>query len=310
MIPFAKPSIGQEEIDAATRVYKSGWMAPGPETEAFEKEFAEYVGVKYAIFTGSCTAALKIAYKWARDKNDTFIIGYPDNTFCATYSAAVESKIDAWSYEDIEKVSYPTAARVNVHYGSIKDKTPCLIEDSAHRIERNDPLIGKIRCYSFYVTKNMTVGGQGGMFVTDDKKIYEYARLCWKDGLTTSTKERADGIVDYEVKMMAGGYDADDVRAAVGREQLKKLPQFTEGRNAIVKEYNKAFNQDWKGNHIYPYFVKSLKEVSRLRKHLKDNGIASGYHYPGNSWLGVSLPLYPDLKKHQFDKIVKVVNEF
>ena len=148
MIPFAKPSIGQEEIDATTRVYKSGWMAPGPETEAFEKEFAQYVGVKYAIFTGSCTAALKIAYKWALNQEDISWLGIPRNTFCATYSALAETESGGYIYHD---ESLPGSGnRVNVHYGSVKDETPCLIEDSAHRIERNDPLIGKIRCYSFY----------------------------------------------------------------------------------------------------------------------------------------------------------------
>ena len=64
MIPFSKVTIGEEEIEAVSRVMRSGWLAAGPETKAFEEEFAAYVGVKYAIFTNSCTSALKNAYKW------------------------------------------------------------------------------------------------------------------------------------------------------------------------------------------------------------------------------------------------------
>ena len=316
MIPFCKSTIGEEEIQAASAVYRSGWMAPGPQTEAFEQEFAKYVGVKYAIFTGSCTAALKIAYKWARrgaalgNEGSAFAL-IPKNTFCATYAAASEVGV-TWYYQEELGTKSPDAFRVNVHYGSIKDETPCLIEDSAHRIEPNDPLVGKIRCYSFYVTKNMTVGGQGGMFVTNDKDIYDFARLCWKDGLTTSTADRLSGnIVDYEVKLMAGGYDADDVRAAVGRVQLRKLPEMNRKRNAIVKTYNLAFDQDWQGNHLYPYFVKSVEDVYRLRQHLKERGIASGYHYPGpQNWLGVSLPLFPSLTQEECVYITEQVKEW
>ena len=305
MIPFCKSTIGEEEIQAASEVYRSGWMAPGPQTEAFEQEFAKYVGVKYAIFTGSCTAALKIAYKYFQSLGHTHYELLTPNTFCATYAAAEEVGLKRVLYHR------PLSVKVATHYGGVPYAGKCLIEDSAHRIEPNDPLVGKIRCYSFYVTKNMTVGGQGGMFVTNDKDIYDFARLCWKDGLTTSTADRLSGsIVDYEVKLMAGGYDADDVRAAVGRVQLRKLPEMNRLRNAIVKTYNLAFGQDWQGNHIFPYFVKSVEDVYRLRQHLKERGIASGYHYPGNSWLGVSLPIYPDMTSKEVEEVIKAVHEF
>ncbi len=325
-IPFSKISWGPEEEEAVIRVGRSGWLAPGKEVAAFEQEFAHYIAprtddglalydVPYCIFTNSCTSALKMAYKYKKENIPGRFIIYPDNTFCATYSAAEEMGLDSYPLSQAQEIEeeeaglFPEVDRVVVHYGSIKDNSPCLIEDSAHRIEQNDPLVGKIRCYSFYATKNMTTGS-GGMFVTKDKEIYEQARLWWKDGLTTSTADRAGGPVDYEVKAMAGGYDGNDLAAAIGRVQLKKLPEFTRRRGEIRDRYNQALGQTWMGNHLYCYFVDSEAEVASLRQFLHDNGIGSGYHYPGTGWLGVSLPIYPLLTDEEQEYIIEKVQEW
>lgn len=320
-IPFSKVSIGEEEQAAVAKVLASGWLAAGPETEAFEQEFASYIGVPtddnlgfierpYCIFTNSCTSALKIAYKWADERGIAYL-EYPKNTFCATYSAGEE--IGMTMYEYAPKHDQPNTdpdIRVNMHYGGVKDETPCLIEDSAHRIEANDPLVGKIRCYSFYATKNMTTGS-GGMFVTNDKDIYDYARLCWKDGLTTSTLERQSGRAwDYRVEAMAGGYDGNDIAAAIGRVQLRKLPEITRRRNQIRDQYNAALGQSWQGNHLYPYFVDSTDHVGSLIGHLREQGISAGYHYPGTGWLGVSLPIYPGLTDDEVNYVVEGVKSW
>lgn len=300
MIPFSKVTTGLEEIDAVARVLNSGWLAAGPETEAFEKEFAEYVGVKYAIFTNSCTSALKMSFKYFKEKgNDSYFLRTP-NTFCATYSAAEEMGLYPLKYTGIEVVT---------HYGGVKSELPCWIEDSAHRIEPNDPLVGKIRCYSFYATKNMTTGS-GGMLITNDKEIYERCRLFWRDGLSTSTADRLGGIPSYRVEAMAGGYDGNDLAAAIGRIQLGKLPEFTKRRNDIVSRYNNALNQDWKGNHLYPYFVKDEAAVYKMIEFMKSKEVVCGYHYPGTGWNGVSLPLYPLLTDEEVDYIINSVKEY
>jgi dTDP-4-amino-4,6-dideoxygalactose transaminase len=311
MIPFSKPSLGPEEEAAVVRVLRSGWLACGAETAAFEDEFSTYIspaGEKYfCIFTNSCTAALKIAYKWYREFCGSQIY-YPLNTFCATYAAAVESGLEIVGYPTGDEKVKP--GRVNMHYGGVKDETPCIIEDSAHRIEPNDSLVGKIRCYSFYVTKNMTTG-QGGMFVTNDPQVAEFARLCWKDGLTTSTADRHSGqIRDYEVKVMAGGYDGNDLAAAIGREQLKKLPALTLRRNEIRDRYNAALQRTWPGNHIYPYFVNSLEDVTGLRQYLQELGVATSYMYPGTGWTGVSLPIYPAMADLDVEEVINKVKSF
>lgn len=311
-IAYSRPTLGEEEDKAALNVLHSGWLACGPETAAFEKEFAEYVGCKYAIFTNSCTSALKIAYKWLVENtpstNDPYqarvmAVSIPKNTFCATYSAAKEVGLGYFWHGD---TTWSGLVRVNMSYGGVKDETPCLIEDSAHRIEPNDPLIGKIRCYSFYVTKNMTTG-QGGMFCTNDKEIYDYARLQWRDGLTTSTADRLSGFTGYRVEAMAGGYDGNDIAAAIGRVQLRKLPEFTRRRNEIRDKYNNGFDQQWGGNHLYPFFVKDEESVYKAIALLKERGIACSHNYPGTGWNGISLPIYPLLTNEEVDYIIENV---
>jgi dTDP-4-amino-4,6-dideoxygalactose transaminase len=436
-IPFSKPSIGGEEANAAACVIRSGWLAAGKETEAFEQEFSDYISPPsehyYCIFTNSCTSALKMAYNIAKEMGVREIC-YPANTFVATYSAAAElglaicsrggydgticqnnhihvdnaeadfltsttsgkggssvlSHVIGRAEEELglplipkssqgnvsvqqlssrssevhpsvnnpstqqytdgssgstakqppaifaeestgwvgqtevsstsknaptgnasvlnatTTTTSPSVARVNVHLGSVKDKTPCLIEDSAHRIEPNDPLVGTMRCYSFYATKNMTTGS-GGMFVTNRKDIYDIARTYWKDGLSTSTSDRARGTYLYSVERLVSGYDGNDIAAAIGRVQLKKLPEFTARRNRIRDRYNTAFGSTWQGNHLYPYFVDSTDQVSGLIDHLRDQGIGAGYHYPGTGWTGVSLPIYPDLTDAEQEYVIEQV---
>lgn len=319
VIPFSKVTVGEEEMEAVNRVLRSGWLAAGPETEAFEKEFAKFVGVKYAIFTNSCTSALKMAYKWYQETRQNGDIIVPRNTFCATYASAQEilnpEYFSQWFYDDDYVISQQSRwntefDRVNVHYGSVKDETPCLIEDSAHRIEPNDPLVGKIRCYSFYATKNMTTGS-GGMLVTNDKEIYERCRLYWRDGLTSSTKERQSGkSFNYKVEVMAGGYDGNDIAAAIGRVQLRRLPDFIKRRNEIRDRYNDSFGGNWQGNHLYPYFVDREQDVGSLIGHLKESGIGAGYHYPRTGWRGVSLPIFPLLTEKEQNYVIEKVKEW
>ncbi len=338
MIQFSKPTIGlgpfdqfpknptnrkfSDEYHAIAKILESGWLAAGPETALFEEEFSNYISPPgehyYCIFTNSCTSALKMAYKWLGEQEDIPNgITYPNNTFCATYSAASEMGLDIIFYSEFNNPTGLVAPRfyhsqfnrVNVHYGSIKDETPCLIEDSAHRIEPNDPLVGKIRCYSFYATKNMTTGS-GGMFVTNDKEIYERARLFWRDGISTTTLQRATGSVGYTVEAFSGGYDSNDLAAALGRVQLRRLPGFTKRRNEIRDRYNQAFGSQWQGNHLFPFFVSSEDQVFDLIAFLKSKEIQASYHYPGTGWLGVSLPIYPLLSDEEVETVINAVKEW
>lgn len=311
LIPFSKISHGEEEKEAVCRVLDSGWWAAGKEVDAFEKEFAAYIGAKYFIFTNSCTSALKMSYKWfveqSRGYNNHLII--PRNTFCATYSAAEEvfglSEFCSWGYYKDQQPHVGTQ-RVNMHYGGTFDPTPCLIEDSAHRIEPNDQWSGKIKCYSFYATKNMSTGSGGGL-ATNDKEIYERTRLFWRDGLSTSTADRLNGIQGYTVEVFSGGYDGNDIAAAMGRVQLRRLPEFTKRRNEIVSHYNTGLNQRWTGNHLFPYMLQNEADVSPFIVAMRELGVHCGYHYPNTGWKGVSLPLYPLLTDDEVQHVIDCV---
>ena len=296
MIPNTKPHIGYEEIDAAVRVLNSGWLGLGPETEAFEKEFAKYVSVKYAVFTNSCSSALKMAYRWFKRKGHTSFYLNTQNTYCATYAAGIEEGLEWDKYEQ-------NGIKVNVHWGGVKDTTKCDIEDSAHRIEPKDKMIGKIRCYSFHPTKNMTAI-HGGMLVTNNRKIYKQCLLWRNDGIVRGRH----GRFDYKVIDNASGFEGNDLMAAVGRIQLQKLPEFNKLRNDLVRRYNRAFNTNWTGNHIYPLEMGSYKNVVKAVVELEKRGISCKSHYPHTSTC-MTLPLFPSLSFKNQDKVIKEVKE-
>lgn len=288
MIPFTKISVGEEEKKAVCDVIDSGWIAPGKEVEAFQKEFADYVGVKHAFFTNSGTSALKMAYKYfslVRGKESFYCM---KNTYPATWMAGLEMGMERKDY-------WNSDIRTGVAYGGLPCKYVFEIEDRAHRIERNDHLcLTDIAIYSFYATKNMTTG-QGGMVCTNVDDIAEELLTYIKDGFDVSSKERHTMGKTYEILVPAGGYDGNDISASIGREQLKKLPRFNERRQEIIDIYNDAFGYDWKGKHLYPVFNDRVHNIYDIRKWLQKCGISTGYHYPNTGWTGISLPIYPDL---------------
>jgi len=298
MIPNCKPAFSLEEDKATARVRATGWTGRGKEAEVFEQEFSDYISPKgshyYCLFTNSCTSALKMAYRWFKEQGYRCYLLNNENTYCATYSAAEEVGLIN------NKLMINNIVKVNIHFGGVKDTSTCDIEDSAHRIEPNDPLIGKIRCYSFHPSKNMTAD-YGGMFVTDDKEIYNKAKLWILDGIVRTLL----GKFDYDVVDFAGGYEGSDIQAAVGRVQLKKLPEFNRKRNELVKRYNEAFRTNWKGNHIFPLYLRDYEEVKKCIIELEEQGIGCKSHYPKSNIM--TLPLYSTLSFEEQDEVIKKV---
>ncbi len=239
-VNIAQPQIGKEEIKAVTEVLKSGMLAQGPKVAEFEEKFAKFIGVKCAIATTSGTTALHVALLSAGIGPGDEVITTP-LTFIATANAILYTgarpvfvDIDEATYninpDLIEKViTEKTKAIMPVHlYGQSANMTKIMavarkhkltvIEDAcqAHGARWKEKKVGSfgIGAFSFYPTKNMTTG-EGGMITTDSKEIYEKACLI-----------RAHGSkVKYYHDILGYNFRLTDIGAAIGIEQLKKLPK-------------------------------------------------------------------------------------
>jgi len=291
-IPFHKAFIGDEEINAAAEVIRSGWLTMGEKTFAFEKMFSSYTGAPESIAVNSCTAALHLALKAACiGPGDEVII--PAMTFIATWeiikyfdAVPVLCDVDKDSFlidvSEIEKKITPkTRAIIPVHYGG----EPCdmdgimelarihklaVIEDAAHAFpsvykERMIGTIGDITCFSFYATKTVTTG-EGGMITTGNGEFADRVKRLRLHGITKDAWNRYSdkGSWEYDVSEPGYKYNITDIASAIGIEQLKKCDSMNLMRREIAGKYNSAFSktellETWKVRdeagcswHLYP----------------------------------------------------------
>lgn len=314
-IPLFKPSMGEEEIKAVEGVLKSGWIGQGPKTAEFEKKFAEYIRVKYAVAVNSCTAALHLALEVLGISSGEVII--PAMTFVSTamavnYTGArpvfADISEDTLNIDvkDIKsKITSKTKAIIVVHYGG----HPCemdeiieiakkynlkVIEDCAHACGaeykgKKAGSIGDIGCFSFHAVKNLATG-DGGMITLNDEELDKKLRRKRWMGITKDTFQRSENVSDWYYEVNELGYKAhmNDITAAIGLVQLYKLEKMNTRRREIVENYNKAFkNLEWIALPVKKNYVKSsylnyavkVKERDALIKYLKEKGISTGVHY-------------------------------
>lgn len=271
MIPVFKPAMGQEEIEAVSEVIKSGWIGLGPKTEEFERKFAKYLGVKYALALNSATAALHLALI-VLDIKDREVITTP-MTFVSTNHAILYNQglpvftdIEADTLninpEEIKKnLTEKTKAIMAVHYGGhacrleeimklAKDNNLAVVEDCAHACGgeyRGKKLgtFGDLACFSFHAVKNLATG-DGGMIVTDNKEWYErLKKLRWL-GINKDTWEREESEQKdrlryswyYNVEELGFKYHMNDLNSALGLVQLAKLDKMNEKRRSLAKRYD------------------------------------------------------------------------
>src|SRR3990167_4404119 len=328
-IPFSEPTINHEEVAEVKHVLLSGHLTTGQETAWFEKEFAKYVGSKYAVFVNSCTSALKLSVLWKKKQLDeVWTVIVPSLTFTATVNEVVEAGMLPL-FADVRegdlcldiKGKYKNTIVITVHLGGNESKIrgKHVIYDSAHLIRRGCHIKNSIGCYSFYPTKNMTTG-EGGMICTDDKKFRDWAIKARHHG-------RSKAIGSSDVEFISSKYNNTDIAAAIGRVQLRALDYFNKRRDEIVEWYNEKLGTKWTGNHL---FIIRVKRRDRFMKLMEKAGIGASIHFHpvhkmsaykkdyGHIYLPVtekvskeivSLPLFPTLTREEVNYICEEVTK-
>lgn len=270
-LPYALPSIDEQEEQAVLEVLRSGWLTTGPKVKQFEAEFAAYTGAAHAVAVNSCTAAMHLVLAaWGVGQGDEVIT--TPLTFCATIEAIeyvgatpvlvdidpTTANIDPNRIEDA--LTPRTRTILPVHYGGL----PCemdaimdiasrhhllVLEDAAHAAGaeykgRKIGSIGHATAFSFYATKNLTTG-EGGMITTDDPEFADRCRTLSLHGISRDAWKRymAAGTWYYEVQTLGFKYNMPDVLAAIGICQLRKLDAMNARRQQIAAQYHHAFHE-------------------------------------------------------------------
>lgn len=260
-----------DELRAAVdAVISSGWWSMGPKVFEFEEAFAEFCAVRHALAVANGTAALHLALLAAGcGPGDEVVL--PSLNFVAAANAVAHTGATPVFCDivgpqdlnldpvDLEAAVGPRAkAVVLLHYGGF----PCdvqavrelaeqrgliVIEDAAHApgaTWRGQPCgsLGLAGCFSFFSNKNLPVG-EGGMIVTDDDELAAQVRLLRSHGMTTLTWERHRGhAASYDVVAQGFNYRLDELRAAIGLHQLRRLPDENARRGAIWAHYRERLD--------------------------------------------------------------------
>ena len=371
-VPFFSPWITKSDKKAIIRALDSPLLTSGPKLERFEKEFAKFTGAKYAVGVSNATSALQLSLKSCGiKKGDEVII--PDLTFVATANAIsnngatpVLADVNTDDYNILvssikKKITLKTKAILPVHFAGkvcdikeikkIADKNNLiLIEDCAHAIgawyrNKHVGTFGNAGCFSFYPTKNITTI-EGGMIITNSKKIAEYTRSLRNHGITRSLTQRYSKGKPWDYDVMEAGYNyrLDEIRASLGISQLKRIRKLNLLRRKAVGYYNsklqniegiiipKLAEKNTDAHHLYVIRVIERKfKISRdkLYQKLLENGIRATVHYkplhqlsayksPRNKNLKnatscykeiISLPLYPQISKFEQDRVVSTITK-
>lgn len=264
-LPFHRPCIGQEEIDAVADTLRSGWLTMGPKTRAFEGSFSAAVGAPAAVAVSSATAGLHLALNAVGvGPGDDVLV--PTLTFTATAAAVVHAGgrpvlVDCEpdtlniSAADAERKWTPrTKAIVPVHFAGhpcemdpilalARERGAAVVEDAAHALParyrgRWIGSIGDLTVFSFYATKNLTTG-EGGMVTTADEALAERVRVRRLHGMTRDAWKRygEGGTWRYDVSYPGFKYNMTDLNAALGLVQLRRLPDSHRERVRLVDCY-------------------------------------------------------------------------
>ncbi len=294
----------KEFEDKALEVLRGGWYILGKEVSAFEQEFADYIGAKYAVGLGNGLDALWIAFRvLGIGKGDEVIV--QGNTYIAsvmgiTINGATPVFVEPDEYFNIdaskieEKITDKTKAILVVHlYGQASNMTPIvelckkynlrLVEDCAqsHGAKHNGQTtgtFGDIGCFSFYPSKNLGAFGDGGAIVTNDKKIADDVKVFRNYG---SEKRYYNRVVGTNSRL-------DEIQAGLLRVRLSHMQELEDEKRQICERYLKELNNPLiqlpkireGSTHIWHQFVIRCETRDDLIEYLNKKNISTIIHYP------------------------------
>ena len=361
-IPFFIQEFTDEMEEAAVHALRNESFVGGESVTKFEEEFAQYIGTKHAVSVSSGNSALQISLmalglsKEAFEMKKNTVIT-PTNSFiasancirmCNSYPLLADVNMEdggidmanrkktyaGFTWEDATGIIPVHIYGNPCDFDSVKsfadEQNIPIIEDAcqAHGAEYKGKKVGSlgnVGCFSFYPTKNMTVGGDGGMTTTDNEETASEIRSIRDNGRKTKN----------EFDKMGFTMRLNTVSAAIGRVQLKHLDEKNTRRREIVSIYRKNLAQDYilpenkDGKSVYHQIVLKHEKRDEIRKKLIDNEIGSAIYYetpihkqsiyglyrfelPNSekfSKLILSLPSYPQLTNDQALEICECVNK-
>jgi dTDP-4-amino-4,6-dideoxygalactose transaminase len=320
-LSFSPPNLGPEEIAEVVDTLKTDWITTGPKARRLEEDFAAFIGAEAALAVFSATDAMQVGLA-------ALGVGPGDEvitttmTFCSTVHVIehlgarpvlvdVEPDTLCIDPREVERALSPSSKGIlPVHlYGHPCELDPLLdlarahdffiLEDAAHSLparyrKRMVGTIGTATAFSFYATKNMTTA-EGGM-LTASRDLIDRARVWSLHGMSRDAYKRysSEGSWYYEVVLPGFKCNMTDVHAAIGLQQLKKLPAFQIRRHEVVKAYNQAFStlpelqipseragveSAW---HIYPLRLNLDRltiDRNRFIEELKARNIGTSVHF-------------------------------